>query len=107
MTKQPEPAPLDDALGRHREQLKQLFPVPPRRPARSKALKPAGITLALAVAFAALAWLNPAYNSERFATRVGEQRAVLLRDGSTLLLDSGTQVDVSWHLLSRKVSLRA
>ncbi|WP_085588153.1 MULTISPECIES: FecR family protein [unclassified Pseudomonas] len=107
MTKQPEQAPLDEALGRHREELKQLFPMPPSRPAPSKAVKSAGITLAVAIAFAALAWLNPAYKSERFATAIGERRAVLLSDGSKLLLDSGTHVDISWRLLSREVDLRA
>lgn len=107
MTKQPEQAPLDEALGRHREELKQLFPMPPTRPAPSKAVKSAGITLALAIAFAALAWLNPAYKSERFATAIGERRAVLLGDGSNLLLDSGTHLDISWRLLSREVDLRA
>lgn len=107
MTKQPEQAPLDEALGRHREELKQLFPMPPARPAPSKAVKSAGITLALAIAFAALAWLNPAYKSERFATAIGERRAVLLGDGSNLLLDSGTHVDIRWRLLSREVDLRA
>ncbi|ATB67554.1 FecR family protein [Pseudomonas mosselii] len=107
MTKQPEQAPLDEALGRHREELKQLFPMPPSRPAPSKAVKSAGITLALAITFAALAWLNPAYKSERFATAIGERRAVLLSDGSKLLLDSGTHVDISWRLLSREVDLRA
>lgn len=107
MTKQPEQVPLDEALGRHREELKQLFPMPPARPAPSKAVKSAGITLALAIAFAALAWLNPAYKSERFATAIGERRAVLLSDGSNLLLDSGTHLDISWRLLSREVDLRA
>ncbi|AJA16132.1 MULTISPECIES: FecR family protein [Pseudomonas] len=107
MTKQPEQAPLDEALGRHREELKHLFPLPPTRPAPSKAVKSAGITLAVAIAFAALAWLNPAYKSERLATAMGERRAVLLSDGSKLLLDSGTHVDISWRLLSREVDLRS
>lgn len=107
MTKQPEQAPLDKALGRHREELKHLFPLPPSRPAPAKAVKSAGITLAVAIAFGALAWLNPAYKSEGFATAIGERRAVLLSDGSKLLLDSGTHVDIRWRLLSREVDLRA
>lgn len=107
MTRQPSQAPLDDALGRHREQLKQLFPLPPSRQAPSKVLRSAGITLLLALAVAALAWLNPTYKREHFATAVGERRAVLLNDGSRLLLDSATQVDISWRLLSREVGLRA
>jgi len=107
MTKQSEQAPLDEALGRHREALKQLFPVPPSRPAPSKAVKSVAVTLAVAMAIAALAWLNPTYRSERFATAMGERRAVLLSDGSRLLLDSATQVDISWRLLSREVGLRS
>jgi len=107
MTRQPEQAPMDEALERHREALKHLFPLPPSRPAPSRAVKSAGITLAVAIAFAALAWLNPAYKSERFATATGERRAVLLSDGSKLLLDSNTQLAISWRLLSREVDLRA
>lgn len=107
MTRQPEQAPVDEALGRHREELKHLFPVPPSRPAPSKALKSAGVTLAVAMAIAAMAWVNPAYKSEHFATTVGERRAVLLSDGSRLLLDSATQVDIRWRLLSREVGLRS
>lgn len=107
MTKKPEQAPLDEALGRHREELKHLFPIPPSRPARSKALKSAGITLTVAITLAALAWLNPTYKSEHFATAIGERRAVQLSDGSKLLLDSGTHVEISWRLLSREVGLRS
>jgi len=107
MSNRPEPAPLDDALGRHRDQLKQLFPVPPRRPAPSKPARSAGIALVMALAFAALAWWNPVYKTERFATAIGERRTVLLGDGSQLLLDSGTRVDVRWRLRSREAGLHA
>lgn len=107
MSDTPEPAPLDDALGRHRDQLKQLFPVPPSRPARSKPARSAGIVLAVALAFAALAWWNPVYKTEQFATAIGERRTVLLGDGSQLLLDSGTRVDVRWRLRSREAGLHA
>lgn len=107
MSNTPEQAPLDDALGRHREQLKQLFPVPPSRPAPSKPARSAGVALTVALAFAALAWLNPVYKTERFATAIGERRTVLLGDGSQLLLDSGTRVDVSWRLRSREAGLQA
>lgn len=107
MSDTPEPAPLDDALGRHRDQLKQLFPVPPSRPARSKPARPAGIVLAVALAFAALAWWNPVYKTEQFATAIGERRTLLLGDGSQLLLDSGTRVDVRWRLRSREAGLHA
>ncbi|QJQ20512.1 iron dicitrate transport regulator FecR [Pseudomonas sp. SK] len=107
MTRIAEQLPLDEALGRHRDQLRQLFPVPPPRPARGKAAKSAGIALVLAFAVAALAWLNPVYRTERFATAIGERRAVLLGDGSKLLLDSGSRVDISWRLRSREAGLHA
>ena len=107
MTNKAEQPPLDEALGRHREVLKQLFPVPPSKPAPRKPAKTAGITLVVAIAFGALAWLNPAYKSEHFATAIGERRAVVLSDGSELLLDSGSQVDINWRLLSREVDLHS
>lgn len=107
MTNKPEQVPVDEALGRHRESLKHLFPVPPSRPAPGKAVKSAGIALAVAIAITALAWVNPAYKTERFVTSLGERRTVLLGDGSRLLLDSATQVDIRWRLLSREVGLRS
>lgn len=53
--------PLDDALERHRDALKDLFPLPPSRPKSRKASKAAGVALLLALAIGALAWLDPAY----------------------------------------------
>lgn len=100
-------APLDEALGRHREELKKLFPLPSPKPKPRKSNKAAGTALLLTVAVGALAWLNPAYKSESFSTAIGERRAVVLDDGSTLLLDSGSHVDVSWHLRSRQVDLHS
>lgn len=82
--------PLDDALERHRDALKDLFPLPPSRPKSRKASKAAGVALLLALAIGALAWLDPAYKRERFATAIGERRDVTLADGSQLLLDSGS-----------------
>ncbi|MGV8732716.1 FecR family protein, partial [Pseudomonas aeruginosa] len=72
-----------------------------------KASKAAGVALLLALAIGALTWLDPAYKRERFATAIGERRDVTLADGSQLLLDSGSQIEVSWHPLSRRVALRA
>jgi len=101
-----EQPPVDDALERHREALKNHFPVPPR-PKPRKPAKAAGAALMVALSIGALAWLNPAYKTERFVTAMGERRAVVLDDGSELLLDSGSDVDVAWHLRSRSVDLRA
>ncbi|MGV8604152.1 FecR family protein, partial [Pseudomonas aeruginosa] len=64
--------PLDDALERHRDVLKDLFPLPLSRPQSRKASMPAGVALFLALAIGALAWLDPAYKRERFATSIGE-----------------------------------
>jgi len=101
------PTPLDEALGRHCEELKKLFPLPSPKPKPRKPIKAAGTALLLAVAAGVLAWLNPAYKSESFSTAIGERRAIILDDGSELLLDSGSQVDISWHVRTRQVALRS
>lgn len=106
-SKHSSPAPLDEALGRHREELKKLFPIPSPKPKPRKPNRAAGTALLLAVATGVLAWLNPAYKSESFSTAIGERRAVALADGSRLLLDSGSHVDISWHVRSRQVDLRS
>lgn len=106
-SKHSSPAPLDEALGRHREELKKLFPIPSPKPKPRKPNRAAGTALLLAVAVGVLAWLNPAYKSESFSTAIGERRAVALDDGSRLLLDSGSHVDISWHVRSRQVDLRS
>lgn len=98
---------LDEALGRHREDLKRLFPIPPAKPTARRPAKAAALTLLTALAIGALAWLNPAYKHERFTTAVGERRAVALVDGSELLLDSASDIDVRWRVFSRDVDLRA
>ncbi|AVR68792.1 FecR family protein [Pseudomonas paraeruginosa] len=100
-------APVDEALQRHRDALKELFPLPPATPKPRKATKAAGGALLLALAVGTLAWLDPAYQHERFVTAIGERRDVTLADGSQLLLDSGSQVEVSWHPFSRQVELRS
>lgn len=100
-------APVDEALGRHRETLKTLFPLPACEPRRRRSAKVAGIALAIVIAGGALAWLDPAYKTERFATAIGERRTVVLDDGSTLLLDSASDVEVRWRMLSRQVDLQA
>ncbi|MBF8730553.1 FecR domain-containing protein [Pseudomonas guariconensis] len=98
---------MDEALGRHREDLKRLFPIPPAKPTARRPAKAAALTLLTALAIGALAWLNPAYKHERFTTAVGERRAVALVDGSELLLDSASDIDVRWRVFSRDVDLRA
>ena len=107
MTHDTDKGRLDEALGRHREDLKRLFPVPPAKPTARKPAKAAALMLLAALAIGALGWLNPAYKQERFTTAVGERRAVALADGSELLLDSASAIDVRWRVFSRDVDLRA
>lgn len=101
-----EQAPVDEALARHRDELKKRFPVASQPKPRNSA-RLAGTALMVAVTTGALAWLNPAYKTERFDTAIGERRALVLDDGSKLLLDSGSHVDIRWRLRSREVDLRA
>ncbi|OCX15312.1 FecR domain-containing protein [Ectopseudomonas hydrolytica] len=98
--------PEEDALARHREELQKRFPLPelgskPRK--RSKAL---GAVLLVTAIAGGLAWLDPAYQREQRSTAVGERQPVELADGSRLLLDSDSRIEITWHLLSRRVALQ-
>lgn len=97
-------AAVGEAVGTHRDALKQLFPVPPSREPRGKRAVTAGAAALLAVA-AMLWWWDPAYRSERYSTRVGERVQVELPDGSRLVLDTGSAVEVQWHLRTRRATL--
>jgi ferric-dicitrate binding protein FerR (iron transport regulator) len=50
-------------------------------------------------------WWDPAHRHEHFATAIGERRNIDLSDGSQIVLDTDSQVDVSWHLRSRRATL--
>lgn len=97
----------DEAIARVREDLKQRFPLPPPTPAKNKrpAGKPLGLLLLAIVA--GVAWIDPAYRSEHVASQVGQRQALLLADGTQVLLDSNTEMTISWHLRSRQVELKA
>ncbi|MFF7062669.1 FecR domain-containing protein [Pseudomonas sp. NPDC008258] len=73
----------------------------PRKP--RKALLASGLVVLLG---AGLAWLDPSYHSEHYASAVGERRLLALADGSQVEMDSGTRLSVSWHLRSRRVELQ-
>lgn len=96
---------LDDVIASSRDHLKGLFPVPSARPRRrhAPAMATGGV---LAVALAALLWADPAWRTENHASAVGERRTLALRDGSTVVLDSRTDVHIAWHLRSRRVALQ-
>lgn len=97
----------DEAIARFREDLKQRFPLPTPTPAKNK--RPAGknLGLLLLALAAGVAWIDPAYRSEHFASQVGQRQALQLADGTHVLLDSNTQMTISWHLRSRQVELKA
>lgn len=107
MTHNPAPQPPvsreDEALLRHREELRKRFPLPtptPRKP--RKALGAAALLVLLG---AGLTWLDPAYRSETYSTAIGEHHSSVLADGSRLTLDSDTRLTVEWHVRSRQVML--
>lgn len=93
------------AIERHREQLKQRFPLTPLQgPLKRRHSRSAAIVLML-LAAGALWWADPAYRSERLATSVGQQVTAALADGSRVVLNTGSKVDIAWHLRSRRVTL--
>ncbi len=82
------------------------LPMPPRvrarRPQRRLALAAAAAGV-IGVAIAAAAWLLP--HTEAFATGLGEQRRIALADGSILLLDTSSAVDVTLKLHRREIRM--
>ncbi|CAE6932041.1 FecR family protein [Ectopseudomonas khazarica] len=100
-----EQGATDDALARHREALKKRFPLPP--PARKPRQRVATLGVLIGALALGLLWLDPAYRSERYSSAPGQVRSIALADGSRLMLDGASQVDVSWHLRSRRVELLA
>ncbi|QXI30808.1 FecR family protein [Pseudomonas vanderleydeniana] len=105
MTALPPSSREEEALARHREELRKRFPLPEPKPRTPRKALGAG---ALAVLLAGgLAWLDPAYHHESYASAVGEQRVLTLADGSRMTLDSNSRATVEWHLRSRRVELQA
>lgn len=104
----------EQALATHGEALRAHFPLPDlERLAREAAARAArrrmraGLgALAAALVVSGLWLADPAYRSEHYAAAVGEQLQITLADGSQATLDSGTQLDMAWHLRSRRAELR-
>ncbi|MCY1285980.1 FecR protein [compost metagenome] len=98
----------DDAIARHREELKKRFPLP--SPSK-KPRRPGPATLGASIAVLGLAgglfWLDPAYKTEQFSSAAGQRQLIELADGSRMTLDSSSRVAVSWHLRTRQVELQA
>ncbi|MCO8169908.1 FecR domain-containing protein [Pseudomonas sp. 21LCFQ02] len=103
-----EPTAAEHAIARHREQLKQRFPLPsPVKKNRRPAPATLGIGLMILGLAAGLWWLDPAYRTEQYATARGQVQRLALADGSVVTLDGASQVTVGWHLRSRRVQLLA
>ncbi|MGC3987744.1 MAG: FecR domain-containing protein [Pseudorhodoferax sp.] len=109
MTARPVPPPAEDALARHRAALRERFPLPPPaarvRKGTQRRKPAAAATLAAVCALALLAWTDPAWRTEQFATQAGQRQVLSLSDGSTVTLDTATRLQVSRHLRSRRVAL--
>jgi len=106
-TKPPRPgkfAEEDQAIAELREQLKQRFPMPEPTPRRKRSSATRAGLLSLALLAGVIA-LDPAYRSEHYLTQVGQHQSVQLADGSTVLLDGASELEVSWHLRSRQTRL--
>ncbi|CAN7737860.1 FecR domain-containing protein [Pseudorhodoferax sp. LjRoot39] len=110
MKPQPLPAPADEALQRHRQALRERFPLPARGeppPPVRRRKAPAVALLCVAGAAALLAWIDPAWRTERVATRADQRLVLNLSDGSTVTLDTATRLRVERHLRSRRVALES
>lgn len=78
---------------------------PHRPPWKRIAAVALAASLVLAVGAGVLLYRQPEVAAVHYATRVGEQRNVVLEDGTTLLLDTGTRVDVRYSGHARRVTL--
>ncbi|WMJ70607.1 FecR domain-containing protein [Stenotrophomonas sp. 24(2023)] len=103
----PTPAVAATPIDRHRDALRQLFPMPD-----AQALRPARRTPALAgtaagclLALVGLYAWDPGLPASDIQTAPGERRALVLADGSRLTVDGGSHVRVQRHLFSRRVAL--
>lgn len=97
----------DEAIAQFRDDLKQRFPLPPPTPPKNKRATGKALGLLLLAMVAGAAWIDPAYRSEHFASQVGQRQTLQLADGSQVLLDSNSEVTISWHIRSRQVELKA
>lgn len=104
----PAQAPsTDEVLDQHRDALKERFPLPdPQALQRRRGGRAARVVLpALALVISAVLLVDPAWQVQDHRTAVGERRELDLADGSRLLLDAGTHLQVRRHLRSRQVLL--
>lgn len=103
-----EPATVEP-LDRYKAALRDRFPSPEeiyRQADRRRRNGKAGATVAALAALATGLWIaDPVYRSEAYATAIGETRTHALADGSTVVLNTGSALDVEWRLRSRRLHL--
>jgi transmembrane sensor len=94
----------DQTIAEHRDLLMERFPLPARvsRRPRNRRMALVALTLAAIVVW----WSDPAYRTEHLTTAIGQHTEVELADGSHIHLNTDTQLDLSWHLRSRRVQLQ-
>ncbi|MFC4953663.1 FecR family protein [Acinetobacter puyangensis] len=52
-----------------------------------------------------LYWYNPSYQQQSYVSQLGEQKQVMLSDGSQIELNTNTKITVQQHLRSREIVL--
>ncbi len=97
-------APYTDAL---RAQLPSADEIITRAAERQRSGKRQrqGIALALCLGLSAVWWADPAYRAQTLATAPGERAAWTLPDGSRVRLNTATQIEIAFHLRSRRLTL--
>ncbi|WP_394238413.1 FecR family protein [Pseudomonas anguilliseptica] len=96
----------DDALTRHRDELKKRFPLPSPPQKTRHHNSTSGVLAVLMVLAGGLFWLDPAYRRDVYSSTAGQVQRLELDDGSRVTLDGASQIEVSWHLRSRRVALQ-
>lgn len=102
-----QPATTDQVLDQHRDALKERFPMPSADALqRRRGGRAAKIVLPLLLITASGVFIaDPAWQVHDYRSAVGERRGIRLPDGSHLLLDAGTHLQVRRHIRSRQVVL--
>lgn len=100
------PCAEEHALERHRDALRERFPLPDAAQLARRRLPKKTLVAAAVLALAtAVVWLDPVYRTESYATAIGERLEIALADGSRVLLNTGSRLDVAWRLRSRRAVL--
>lgn len=107
-----QPVAPGDPLGSFKDALIEHYPSKDallkqaRADGQRRRRRAAGATVAAVCALTAALWaVDPAWQSSRIATRIGERTTWTLRDGSTIQLNTNSVAVVDNHLRSQRVRL--